>query len=131
VAERFIAEGGRVFLCAATASDLQRQPRASKATPCMTMPSHKAADVSSLPDVERIVERAIAALEGWTCCLQRRGLAKGPIESVDWNSGHTPSTSTCAERFRAAGPSFRTFARGGPERSFCFQEVGRRNPSRS
>jgi NAD(P)-dependent dehydrogenase (short-subunit alcohol dehydrogenase family) len=89
VAEHFVAEGARVFLCARDEARLREaaasvQARAAQPDAVRWM----RADVTSAADVDRLTQSAIAALGGLDALVCNAGIygPKGPIEEVDWDA---------------------------------------------
>ena len=114
VAERFIAEGGRVFLCARNSERLgEAAARLQSKAPQSDAVRWEQADVSSPSDVERIVERSIAAFGGVDVLVCNAGVygPKGPIDSVDWDEwAHAINVNLCGAVLccRAVLPHFRS-----------------------
>jgi 3-oxoacyl-[acyl-carrier protein] reductase len=114
VAERFVAEGGRVFLCARDGERLaEAAARLQSKAPQDDAVKWEQADVSSASDVERMVERAIAAFGGVDVLVCNAGVygPKGPIEDVDWDEWtHAINVNLCGAVLccRAVLPHFRS-----------------------
>ena len=88
VAERFVAEGARVFLCARDGDRLQAAAtRLQEKAPGPDAVRWEQADVSVPDDVQNVVEGTIAAFGGLDVLVCNAGVygPKGPIERVDWN----------------------------------------------
>jgi NAD(P)-dependent dehydrogenase (short-subunit alcohol dehydrogenase family) len=88
VAERFVAEGARVFLCARDGDRLQAAAaRIQEHAPGPDAVRWEQADVAVADDVRRVVEGTVAAFGGLDVLVCNAGVygPKGPIEDVDWN----------------------------------------------
>jgi len=88
VAERFVAEGARVFLCARDGDRLQAAAtRLQEKAPGLDAVRSERADVSVPREVATVVERALAAFGGLDVLVCNAGIygPKGPIEDVDWD----------------------------------------------
>jgi NAD(P)-dependent dehydrogenase (short-subunit alcohol dehydrogenase family) len=89
VAERYVAEGARVFLCARNADRLREAATALAARAPSADAVHWArADVTVPADVQRMTEAARSALGGLDVLVCNAGIygPKGPIETVDWDA---------------------------------------------
>jgi len=118
VAERFVAEGARVFLCArdgdrleAAALRLQNHAQRESAV------HWERADISVADDVTRVVERAAAAFGGLDALVCNAGIygPKGQIDDVAWDEWvHAVNVNLCGSVFccRAVLPYFRAHKRG-------------------
>ena len=113
VAERFVADGARVLLCARDRERLRSAAaRLQKNAPGPNVVEWEQADVAVPADVERIVERTIAAFGGLDVLVCNAGVygPKGPIDAVDWSEWvHALHVNLCGAILccRAALPHFR------------------------
>jgi NAD(P)-dependent dehydrogenase (short-subunit alcohol dehydrogenase family) len=88
VAERFVAEGARVFLCARDGDKLRAAAALlQEKAPGPDAVQWQQADVALAADVNRVVDGAISAFGGLDVLVCNAGVygPKGPIEDVDWN----------------------------------------------
>jgi NAD(P)-dependent dehydrogenase (short-subunit alcohol dehydrogenase family) len=88
VAERFVTEGARVFLCARNADQLREAAaRLQENAPRSDAVRWERADVSVPHEVTSLVAHALAAFGGLDVLVCNAGVygPKGPTETVDWN----------------------------------------------
>jgi len=88
VAERFVAEGARVLLCARDAGQLRTAAaRLQESAPAADTVRWERADVSVPQDVEAAVGRTLDAFGGLDVLVCNAGVhgPKGPVETVDWD----------------------------------------------
>ena len=118
IAERFIAEGARVFLCARDGEQLHAamERLRARATSGDDVQGERA-DVSVPQDVTRVVEGAVAAFGGLDVLVCNAGThgPKGPVEDVDWDEwAYAINVNLCGAVLccRAVLPRFRAQGRG-------------------
>jgi 3-oxoacyl-[acyl-carrier protein] reductase len=118
VAERFVADGARVFLCARDAARLESAAAGLRAQSVGTDKVEWArADISVPDDVTHLVERVRSAFGGLDVLVCNAGVygPMGAVDEVAWDEWvHTLHVNLCGSVFccRAVLPHFRAQKRG-------------------
>lgn len=109
-AKALIDEGARVFICARSASDIERTAKELGAA------GWSSADVSRAEEVRRVVSQAIETLGGLDVLVTNAGgPPTGPFETVgdqDWDIAYSLNLMSSVRMIRAALPALKASGRG-------------------